>query len=219
MTPPPRARPAPARHRWLHAAVAGTLYAVALLAMLHTVRTHGTRHHAAHRPPDERAAASLAAALPDDARRSRRASAFLVARAADCSANFDFLDLFERPPVRERLDLAGVLALGDDSAAPALHHALAARGHALRVWPASPALRVALAAVGHHGTPYLVVVDGDGALRFAIGAPETVRQYLALAATLPLIGDPDTASPTTPTLARPRATASPTTGAPIHALH
>ena len=221
MTPPPHARPAPTRHRWLRAAVAGTLYALALLAMLHTVRTHATRHRSAPRTPGENAAATLAAALPDDARRSRRASAFLVARAADCSANFDFLDLFERPPVRERLRLAGVLALGDASAAAALHHALAPRGHTLPVWPASPTLRVALAALGHHATPSLVVVDGDGALRFAIGAPESVRQYLALAATLPLVGDSDTATTTTATTttARPRATATPTTGAPSHALH
>ena len=72
----------------------------------------------------------------------------------------------------------------------ALRHALVAHGHELPILPATPPLRSALATVGLRTTPYLLVLDGDGALRFATGAPESVSQYLALGRTLPLVADP-----------------------------
>jgi len=116
----------------------------------------------------------------------------LVARAADCAANFEFLDLFDRPPVRDRITLLGALTLGDSADATTLRRSLALHGHPLRVWPAPPPLRRSLASLGRHSTPYLIVLDPAGALHFATGAPESIRDYLALGHTLPLLGDPPT---------------------------
>lgn len=180
-----RPRPSAPRPRWLLAAAAGTLYAAALALALVALRAR----HAPHLViPAGTLAGAISASLPEP-RRTDRATAYLVARAADCTGNLEFLDLFERPPIHDRIDLVAALALGDESAATTLRHALAARGLDIPVRVASPALRAALATVGHHATPYLLVLDRNGALRFAIGAPESVRQYLALGATLPLLGD------------------------------
>lgn len=174
--------------------MAGALYGASLVATVHTLRARrdtvvAPPESMPESMPESTLARSLGALLSNARSHPPRVRAFLVARSADCSGNFDFLDLFDRPPVRSRLDLAGVVALGDEDAVPALRAALAAHGRQLPVWSASPAARLALASLGVRSTPYLVVVDGDGALRFAAGAPATVRQYLALGATLPLIGD------------------------------
>lgn len=182
---PRRTHPITPRRRWILAAAAGTLYGATIAVSLTAL--HARRSRPATTP------ASIGAALPVAARRPRHASAWLVARAADCTGNLEFLELFDRPPIRERMDLAGAIALGDERAASALHHTLAALGHDLPVRPASPTLRAALASLGHHDTPYLIVLDADGLLRFAIAAPGSIRQYLALGAALPLVGDPDSA--------------------------
>ena len=181
MSRPIHGRPDSPRRRWILAAAAGTLYAATIAASLASLHAHRARLRASP--------ATLAATLPEAMRRPRHASAYLVARAADCTGNFEFLDLFDRPPVRDGLALVGAITLGDEPDAAALRHALATHGHDLPVHSASPSLRSALLTVGHRHTPYLVVLDGDGALRFAIGAPESVRQYLALGAALPLLGD------------------------------
>jgi hypothetical protein len=188
----PHCRHVGPRRRWFLAAAAGTLYGAALLASLAALHTRRPHLLAAARAGGAQIPTTLGAALPD-AMRPRRASAYLVARASDCSGSFEFLDLFDRPPVRDRLDLVGVIALGDEPAATTLRRALATRGYDLPVRPASHTLRATLATIGYHHTPYLIVLDADGVLRFAIGAPESVHQYLALGAALPTVADLDSA--------------------------
>ena len=168
---------APTRRRWLW--LAATAAAAALGA---------TRLGPAPAAPGAERENSLAA-LP---RRPNRAAAYLVARAADCPANFDLLDLFARSPVRDRLALVGVLALGDSAGAAAVQHALASRGYDLPVWPATARARATLASLGHRSTPFLVVLAADGSLRFVAPAPGSVRDYLALGDALPHVGDSNT---------------------------
>ena len=139
------------------------------------------------RPTPSLAAALASASVP---RTPHGSGAYLVARAADCAGNFDFLDLFDRPPIRDRVTLLGALALDGPDDATTLRRTLALHGHPLDVWTAPPSLRRSLASLGLRSTPYLIVLDAAGALHFATGAPESIPDYLALGNTLPLLGGP-----------------------------
>jgi len=131
------------------------------------------RHHAA-RP--------IADTLPISV--SAPHSAFFVMRPEDCDGNLDVLDLFQRPAIRERVELGAIIVLGSGALSADAARLLRARGIRSRVVRADDDLRRRIAESGWRATPLIMVVDRNGTMRATMTAPSNIPAYLAVASAL-----------------------------------
>ena len=111
--------------------------------------------------------------------------------------NLDFLAIFERDGVRQRIPLAAAIALEPRSSDVApLRATLAARGLLLPVAHADPPLARALRVLGHRSTPFLFVLDERGAVAYAADAPMTFDEMQRVAGTVSRLADEHPPAPT-----------------------
>lgn len=138
-----------------------------------------------------------------------RLEAYLVTSARDCSANLGMLDLLAREAIAPRIHLAAALVvtsrqhadahatLADSSAIRTVRDAIAARGLPTAGLPPpdvralDPPTALLLRRVGYRSTPFLVVLDSAGALRFATPPSLSFADYRRLAHTLAAIAGDD----------------------------
>ena len=123
--------------------------------------------------------------------------AYLVTSVRDCASNLGALDLLAREAIAPRIRLAAALVvvprqLGDarathtdSSAIRTVREAIAARGLPIpEVRALDPATALLLRRIGYRSTPFLVVLDSAGALRFAMPPSLSFTDYRHLAHTL-----------------------------------
>jgi hypothetical protein len=114
-------------------------------------------------------------------------NAYLIARPAECDGVFDFLTIFERPDVAERVRFDGIYVIGNASDSATVESI--ARAHALRaaVRRASNALGLQRRALGYRGG-VLVVTDVDERVLLARPVPSSPAGLTALAQLLATSG-------------------------------
>ena len=123
--------------------------------------------------------------------------AYLVTSVRDCASNLGALDLLAREAIAPRIHLAAALVVvprqhddaraphADSSAIRTVREAIAARGLPMpEVRPLEPATALLLRRIGYRSTPFLVVLDSAGALRFATPPSLSFADYRHLAHTL-----------------------------------
>jgi hypothetical protein len=129
--------------------------------------------------------------------------AYLVTSPRDCVSNLGALDLLARESIAPRIRLAAALVTApsrqhddarasatDDAALGAVRDAIAARD--LPVPPVrvlDPPTAALLRRMGYHSTPFLVVLDSAGSLRFASASARSFADYQDLARTLAALAD------------------------------
>jgi len=170
ITPPTMSQfPLPALHSRLQSALT--------LLLLISAGAFGelafARHHAAR---------AIGDTLPMSATAPH--SAFFVMRPEDCDGNLDVLDLFQRPAIRERVELRAIVVLGSDRLSSDATRLLRARGIRSRVVRADDDLLRRLAESGWRSTPLIMVVDRNRTMRATMTAPSSIPAYLAVASAL-----------------------------------
>jgi hypothetical protein len=130
--------------------------------------------------------------------------AYLVTSVHDCASNLDALDLLARDAIAPRIRLAAALVVparhhgdsratdratrADEDALRSVREAIAARGLPVpSVRPLDAPTALLLRRIGYRTTPFLVVVDSAGTLRFATPPALTFAGYRGLARTLTAI--------------------------------
>jgi hypothetical protein len=120
----------------------------------------------AHRPF---AASPFAeAGVPVGADTSKLLHAYVVMQAGDCNSNLEFLHVFDRPGLKERYGLSGLVVESSASDARAI---LAEKQIALPVKEMSARMAAHSKLLGYPKTPFLVVINRGGMIRFAAPAP------------------------------------------------
>ena len=113
-------------------------------------------------------------------------NAYFIVRSAECEGVFDFLSLFDRPEIAERVRFDGIYVLG--SSADSVDVSTIARAHDLRtiVRRASSSMNVQRTALGYR-TAVLVVTDVDERVLLARTVPSSAAGHVALAQLLTLL--------------------------------
>ncbi|HEX6370959.1 MAG TPA: hypothetical protein VF006_18715 [Longimicrobium sp.] len=109
-------------------------------------------------------------------------TALVVFQEKDCESNLQMLRLFQRPRLRPAFQERGILLASGRGAGDARLRALVSAEH-----PSFP-FRLGterdartLHALGMSQTPYLIVLDGAGRVRYSTPAPAGPTEYVALA--------------------------------------
>ena len=113
-------------------------------------------------------------------------NAYFIVRPTECEGAFDFLSLFDRPEIAERLRFDGIYVLGN--AADSADVSMIARAHDLRttVRRASHSMSLQRKALGYRSA-VVVVTDVDEHVLLARPVPSSVDSYVALARLLTLL--------------------------------
>jgi hypothetical protein len=98
--------------------------------------------------------------------------AYVFFQPADCSANLEFLRVLARPRFRSTVAVTGMISRGTDAGEKAISarrfRDLTGRGV---VRSSSREVDAAMVALGYHKTPFIVVLDLHGQVRFAAEVP------------------------------------------------
>lgn len=115
----------------------------------------------------------------------REYDAHLVMQRADCEGNVYALRFLQRPGIRQRVRLAGLLLVGSDADYSAVRRRLgdAPQGAPLR--HADDATVRALRTIGYRSTPFLVIAERGGGVKMTMQLPSTPEELAAFARLLP----------------------------------
>jgi hypothetical protein len=111
---------------------------------------------------------------------------------ADCASTLAFLEILDHPSLLGRVSLASLVFLGEARDTAAAARALGGTGKGRPLIVASAATRRALQRLGFRRTPFFVVEDADGVVRFASPVPAGPRQLRALHGSLRALADLET---------------------------
>ena len=113
-------------------------------------------------------------------------NAYFIVRSAECEGVFDFLRLFDRSEIAERIRFDGIYVLG--SSADSIDVSTIARAHDLQtiVRRASSSMNLQRNALGYR-TAVLVVTDVNERVLLARTVPSSAGAYVALAQLLTLL--------------------------------
>lgn len=111
---------------------------------------------------------------------SSRVQAAILLQPSDCTGNLRIVHLLHRSKVRERLHLAVIWFIGAPSDTSAIRSLMPAWTHGVPLVQAPRAVISEMARLGHRETPALIVLDGDGGVRFTATSPRSVREFAGL---------------------------------------
>jgi hypothetical protein len=111
--------------------------------------------------------------------------AHLVMQRADCEGNVYALRFLQRPGIRQRVRLAGLLLVGSATDYAAVRRRLgdAPQGAPLR--RADDATVRALRTIGYRSTPFLVIAERGGGVKMTLQLPSSPEELAAFARLLP----------------------------------
>lgn len=109
-----------------------------------------------------------------------------VVQAGDCEGNLWFLDLLQRPALRQAFKPIGLLA-GEKDDLPFVSQRIAEHVPGSPVRVITRAEAIALGTLGHTGTPYWFVIAPEGSVVLSGPAPATPAGYLRMARMLELL--------------------------------
>lgn len=158
-------------HHASAAAVAAMLGAIAITAAL-TPQTAKADRFVPGRPP---ATGDL--------------SAHVVFQLADCPSTLAFLEILEHPTLLDRIRLADLLLIGEKRDLPAAARALRGTATGRPLLVASATTRRGLRRLGFRRTPFLLVEDAAGVIRFASPVPDGPRELRLLHRSLVALAD------------------------------
>jgi hypothetical protein len=129
-----------------------------------------------HRPA-ESASLNLILNTPDITSGSERFRLVYVFRPEDCAGNLRLLAAVQRPALRSRLTVAGLL-YGSDQDVPRARRLLARAGVETPIRPLTTRQSAALAPLGHRAMPFWLLFDPEGQLVLSLSTPATVQEHL-----------------------------------------
>lgn len=133
-------------------------------------------------------ASELRLAIADEATDSfSRLHAYVFVSEEDCNGNWHVADYFGSPGDSSSIPLAAFFLVGSEAFLPQAKSLLGKKGLHRPILSASPRLLSALSAVGRMKTPFVILVDGSGEVRYASSSPLTVDGTLAWRRLLPLM--------------------------------
>jgi len=135
--------------------------------------------------PEEESARPVRAELPP-----RGALGLHVAfQVEDCASTLAFLEILDHPSLAGRVGLSSLLLIGEAEDVPGAARALRGIGRDRRIRVASGATRRALRRMGFRRTPFFLVEDAGGVVRFAAPVPGGPRELRSLHASLRALAD------------------------------
>lgn len=111
------------------------------------------------------------------------ANAYFVVRAGECEGVFDFLSMFERPEIAQRLYFDGIYVLGNATDSATVSDIARAHDLHITIRRAGFGLTQQRRALGYAGA-VLVIADQDERVLYARGVPSSSAEHEALAALL-----------------------------------
>lgn len=128
-----------------------------------------------------------AAGVPAGADTSKLYHAYVVMQAGDCTSNLEFLQIFDRPELRERFGVSGLVVESSVDEARAL---LAERQIRLPVKRMRSSLASQSRLLGYRKTPFIVVINKGGVVRYTAPAPPDPIAQTRLAEMLMMVSAP-----------------------------
>lgn len=100
-----------------------------------------------------------------------------VFRPEDCASNLRLLAAVQRPALRSRLTVAGLL-YGSEKDVPRARRLLARAGVETPIRPLTTRQSAALAPLGHRAMPFWLLFNPEGQLVLSLSTPTTLQEHL-----------------------------------------
>ena len=113
----------------------------------------------------------------------------VVFQLEDCASTLAFLEILDHPSLAGRVGLSSLLLVGEAEDVPGAARALRGIARDRRIRVASGATRRALRRMGFRRTPFFLVEDAGGVVRFAAPVPGGPRELRSLHASLRALAD------------------------------